>query len=173
MTSSALSATSLQAHSEACRDPSASTEQCTRAGRRMRKHLSFFAECFLFHLFLCFEKEKKESVLNVMYRDSGSETAAVLLFSSKHPHAQWPFISRSLTWQELRLPCHQQLLQTQRDQDLQPQVMDSIHIHRVCWAPWSLGPCNVTLGMHLPSPAQHLHFTACAKSKHLTFFLQC
>lgn len=63
----------------------------------MRKHLSFFAERFLFHLFLCFEKEKKESVWNVMYRDSGSETAAVLLFSPEYPHAQWPFISRSVT----------------------------------------------------------------------------
>lgn len=137
----------------------------------MRKHLSFFStECFLFHSFLCFEKEKKESVLNVMYRDSGSETAAVLLFSCKHPHAQWPFIPRSLTWQELRLPCHRQLLQAQRDQDLQPQVMDSIHNHRVPWAPWSLGPGNATFGMHLPSPAHHLHYTARKKSKHLTFF---
>lgn len=62
------------------------TEQCTQAWRRrIRKHLSFSADCFLFHLFLCFEKEKKESVLNVMYRDTGSETAAMLPFSSKHP----------------------------------------------------------------------------------------
>lgn len=95
---SALSATSLQAPSEPCHGPSVSAGQCTQAWkRRMRKPLSFFAEHFLFHLFLCSEKEKKESVLSVMYRDTGSETAAVLPFSSKHPCAQWPFISRSGT----------------------------------------------------------------------------
>lgn len=106
-----------------------------------------------------------------MYRDSGSEAAAVLLFSPKHPHAQWPFIRRAVTWQELRLPCHRQLLQPRRDQDLQPQVMDSIHNHRAPWAPWSLRPGNVTFGMHLSSPAHHLHYTACTKSKYLTIFL--
>lgn len=138
--------------------------QSTKAQRRwMRKQLSFFAECFLFHLFLWFEKAKKESVLNVMYRDSGSEAAAVPLFSSKHLQAQWPFIPWPVTWQGLRLPCHPQLLQAQRDQDLQPHVMDSIHNHRVPWAPWALRPGNVTFGMHLPSPACHLHYTACTK----------
>lgn len=87
ITSPASSPTSLQSHSEARHDPSVPTQQCTEAWRRRkrRKHLSFFTEYFLFHLFLCSEQEKKESVLNVMYRDSASATAAVLLLSCEHP----------------------------------------------------------------------------------------
>lgn len=166
---SLLSATSLQAHSEASHTPSASSSPRPRGVGWE----SIWASLLSVSCFICFFVLKKRRK-NLSWM-SCIETLALKLLQCSHSApsipTQWPFVPRAVTWQELWLRCHRQLLRAQRDQDLQPQVMDSIHDHRVPSAPWSLGPGNVTFGTRLPPPAHHLHYTGRTKSKPLTIFL--